>query len=576
MPTTADVIARRQVSFVAIRDLVPDPDNPRKHDRAQIRAIARSIEAFGFNAPILIDQNRKIIAGHGRYEAADLLGCAQVPVIFLDHLSETQARAYRLADNKLTDRSTWDDEKVAVQLKELSTLALDFEIEAIGFELPEIDFRIQSLDDAGVADAADEFTLPKERPGSTSGDLWLLGSHRLLCGNALDAAAYGVLMEGAKADAVFTDPPYNVKIDGHVCGKGDISHREFAMAAGEMTEAEFADFLGRALNEICQRSEAGAIMYVFMDWRHMGEMLAAGRAAARPLINLCVWAKNNGGMGSLYRSRHELVFVFKNGNAPHLNNVQLGRFGRNRNNVWNYAGANGFPRKGKKVLLELHPTVKPIALVTDAILDFNQATRHRARSLSGKRHDGSSRRAKRSQMLRHRDRPALRRHCHRSLAAAHRAAGALSRRRNVRSCESQTRGTSMSSSPKNYEVGYGRPPMHSRWKKGTSGNSKRGARSKSVNAVALIERLFLARVEITINGQKKAVPTIAAIILQLWLKEIKGDRKALDVRLKFEALARENSEPQVKIVFVEDDPAGGPPNASLETLIPPKASSRDG
>ena len=362
----------RQISFIAIADLIPAPHNARKHSRAQVRAIARSIEAFGFNAPVLIDKNRQIVAGHGRYEASKLLELTQVPVIFLDHLSEAQAKAYMLADNKLTDRSTWDDAKVAVQLKELSELVLDFDIEAVGFELPEIDLRIQSLDTPDAADKADEFE-PSTGPAvSMAGDLWFLGPHRLYCGNALDAEAYATLMEVEKAAAVFTDPPYNVKIDGHVSGLGRVTHREFAMASGEMTDEEFAEFLLGTMKRICAHTAPGALIYACMDWRHMGEMQAAGRSAECELVNLVVWAKTNGGMGSLYRSRHELIFVFKNGNQAHLNNVQLGRFGRNRTNVWNYPGFNGFARKGSKNASALHPTVKPIALVSDAILDSSR------------------------------------------------------------------------------------------------------------------------------------------------------------------------------------------------------------
>ena len=356
-------------ALLPIMELKPDPSNPRKHSREQIRAIARSIAAFGFNAPILIDKSKQIVAGHGRYEAAKLNQCAEVPVVFLEHLTATQARAYMLADNKLTDRSSWNDATLAVHLKELSELVLDFEIEDIGFELPEIDFRVQALDAAGDADLADEFQIPPGEATSLPGDLWLLGDHRLYCGSALEASAYDVLLDGAKAAAVFTDPPYNVKIDGHVCGSGAIKHREFAMASGEMTSQQFERFLAEALRLLGAYTDPGAVIYACMDWRHMGEMLAAGRAAHFDLLNLCVWVKSNGGMGSLYRSRHELVFVFRNGKEQHRNNVQLGRFGRNRTNVWNYAGANGFPRKGRKTALELHPTVKPIALVSDALLD---------------------------------------------------------------------------------------------------------------------------------------------------------------------------------------------------------------
>jgi len=239
--------AADHLAFLSTSDLKPDPRNPRKHSRAQIRAIARSIEAFGFNAPILVDRNKQIIAGHGRFEAAKLSGCMQVPVVFLEHLTEDQARAYMLADNKLTDRSSWDDAALAVHLKELSELALDFDIEAIGFEIPEIDFRIQSLDSTEAVDTADEFDVSVGLAVSRLGDLWLLGNHRLYCGSALDATAYDTLLGTGNAAAVFADPPYNVEVDGHVCGSGAIKHREFAMASGEMTEDEFIRFLNETL-----------------------------------------------------------------------------------------------------------------------------------------------------------------------------------------------------------------------------------------------------------------------------------------------------------------------------------------
>jgi DNA modification methylase len=369
-PSESSKATNRQISHLAIGELIPAPRNARIHTRAQVRAIARSIEAFGFNAPILIDRNRQIVAGHGRFEAAKLLGLSQVPVVFLDHLTEVQAKAYRLADNKLTDRSSFNDAMVAAQLKELSELVLDFDIEAIGFELPELDVRIQSLDDPDVADKADEFEAATGPAVSVPGDLWLLGPHRLYCGNALDFTSYIALMNGEMAAAVFTDPPYNVKIDGNAAGiSGNITYREFTMAAGEMTEAEFTEFLTTAFRLARAHVASGALIYGFMDWRHMWEILSTGRAAELLLVNLCVWSKTNAGMGSFYRSRHELVFVFRNGKEAHVNNIQLGRFGRPRSNLWTHPGVNGFGRKGSENLLALHPTVKPIALVSDAILD---------------------------------------------------------------------------------------------------------------------------------------------------------------------------------------------------------------
>ena len=351
--------------------LKPNPANPRKHGRAQVQALAKSIEAFGFNAPVLVDKNKQIIAGHARYEAAKMLGLEQIPVICLEHLSEVQSKAYMLADNQLTDRSSWNDEALALHLKELTDLALDFEIEAIGFEPPEIDIRIQSLDTT-PEDQADNFEIAAGPLVSKPSDLWLLDSHRLYCGSALDLAAYNAVLADQQAAAVFTDPPYNVKINGHASGKGKIAHPEFPMASGEMTEAEFTNFLHQVFGLLSASCQDGALIYTCMDWRHMGELLAATRGVGLELLNLCVWAKTNGGMGTLYRSRHELVFVLKNGQAPYLNNVQLGRFGRNRSNVWNYPGANTFSRKKGRPRLDLHPTAKPIALVADAILDCTQ------------------------------------------------------------------------------------------------------------------------------------------------------------------------------------------------------------
>lgn len=350
-----------------LSDLRPSPNNSRKHSRSQIKAIAKSIDAFGFNAPVLADRHGSILAGHGRVEAAKLLGLTTIPVVFLHHLSDEEARAYMLADNKLTDRSGWDDAALAAQLKELSALALTFDIEATGFEIPEIDFRIQTLESIDSIDGLDDFRIASGPATSVFGDIWHLGDHRILCGSALGDLSD--LFAGAKATAAFTDPPYNVKIDGHVSGKGAVHHREFPMATGEMSKDDFTAFLLSALSGICQCAVPGALIYTCMDWRHMEELLAAGRSSGCELLNVCVWVKSNGGMGSLYRSRHEFCFVFKNGSAPHLNNIQLGRFGRNRTNVWNYSGGNAFAKRGSRRNLELHPTVKPVLMVADAIQD---------------------------------------------------------------------------------------------------------------------------------------------------------------------------------------------------------------
>ena len=361
------------VVYRRIDELRLDPENPRDHSARQIRQIARSIEAFGFNCPVLVDATLKVIAGHGRLLAARLLGWNEVPTICLSHLSEAQARAYMIADNRLTENSAWDENLLAKQLKDLAELDLDFSLEATGFEMGEIDLHIEQLnaDSEGKPDAADDLSGLSNGPAvSRPGDLWLLRGSRVYCGSALDASAYATLMDGDCADAIFTDPPYNVRINGNVSGLGTVQHREFAMASGEMTEAEFTGFLTNALSLFARNSADGSLHFICMDWRHLSEMLAAGKASYSELMNLCVWAKDNAGMGSFYRSQHELIFVFKNGRAKHRNNVQLGRFGRNRTNVWRYPSAHSLSRSGDEGnLLAMHPTVKPVAMVADAIMD---------------------------------------------------------------------------------------------------------------------------------------------------------------------------------------------------------------
>jgi DNA modification methylase len=361
-----------EVVYRRIDELKPDPANPRRHSKKQIRQIGNSIRTFGFNVPILIDRDGNVIAGHGRLLAAREQGVTEVPTLCLDHLSAAQVQAFMIADNRLSELGAWDDRMLAQQLKDLSLMGLDFDLELTGFEMGEIDLRIASLEKLPEHDDPADVVpaVPAGPPLSQTGYLWILGRHRLLCGSALEAAAFAALMGDERAAVVFIDPPYNVPIEGHAGGLGAIHHRPFPMASGEMDRCEFTTFLREVLRNLAAFSSSGALQYVCMDWRHLKELLDAGRDAYGELKNLCVWVKDNAGMGSLYRSQHELVFVFKHGRDGHRNNVQLGRFDRNRSNVWHYPGANSFARCGAEGnLLALHPTVKPVAMVADAIRD---------------------------------------------------------------------------------------------------------------------------------------------------------------------------------------------------------------
>jgi DNA modification methylase len=374
-PNGERAMPQLQVVSRQLLELNPNTKNARRHAKKQILQIARSIDRFGFVFPILIDSHDRIIAGHGRWEAAKASGLKQVPTICLSHLNEAEITALMIIDNRLTENSEWDERLLGEQFKELAALNLDFGLEITGFEMPEIDFFIQGLSPAvDGPDPADR--LPEIEQGvqvTKAGDLWLLDKHRVLCGDARDGAAMGLLMQEKQAAMVFADPPYNVKIAGHASGKGAVKHPDFIMGSGEMDEGEFIAFLVQALELKARHSVDGALVFICMDWRHIGEVLAAGKQVFSELKNVCVWAKDRAGMGSLYRSQHELIFVFKNGMAPHTNNVELGRFGRYRTNVWQYPSAVSFARSSDEGnLLTFHPTVKPVAMVADAILDCSK------------------------------------------------------------------------------------------------------------------------------------------------------------------------------------------------------------
>ena len=355
---------------ISVREIRPSARNARTHSKKQVKQIAASIERFGFTNPVLIDRNNTILAGHGRVEAARLLSMETVPCLRIEHMSPEEKRAYVIADNKLALNAGWDDNILSAELEALSSVDLDFDVTITGFSIAEIDNLIENAAPNEPCDPRDDEIVGIAPRRVERGDVWQLGRHRLICGDALDPGTIAALMDGERARMVFSDPPYNVPIDGHVGNSGKVQHREFSMAAGEMTTSEFTDFLRTAFENMAEVSDDGAIHFLCMDWRHMAEMLSAGREVYSELKNLIVWAKDNGGMGTFYRSRHELIFAFKFGQGAHINTFELGQHGRYRTNVWEYRGVNTM-RTGRMDELRLHPTVKPVQMIADAIRDVS-------------------------------------------------------------------------------------------------------------------------------------------------------------------------------------------------------------
>lgn len=360
-----------RIEYIAPGDLVRYDGNARKHPKKQIQRLAESIRAFGFNAPVLINAHNVLLAGHGRVEAAKLLGLATIPCLRLEHMTEEEQRGYILADNRIAEGATWDEELLAAELSELLKLPdLSFDVGVIGFSIAEVDTLIEGRAPEEPDDPADDVVPEQAVPRVRPGDVWQMGAHRLICGDARDAGVIATLMDGARARMVFTDPPYNVRINGHVGNSGRIQHPEFAMASGEMTSEAFTDFLAQCCEVMAAHSLDGAIHLICMDWRHQREMLQAGDRAYSELKNLIVWVKDNGGMGTFYRSRHEMIYAYKVGTASHVNSFELGQHGRYRTNVWTYRGVNTL-KAGRMEELALHPTVKPVQMIADAIKDLS-------------------------------------------------------------------------------------------------------------------------------------------------------------------------------------------------------------
>lgn len=352
------------VEMVDISSLAPNPANARKHGAKQIAQLAAVIERFGFLVPLIIDDENMIAAGHGRWAAAQKLGLTEVPAIRANFLSDEERRAFALADNRLSELSTWDSEVLGQELELL--FEGGFDITAIGFSTTDLDFSVVPEKEPKAERV--QLPAPDQQAVSRLGDLWQIGPHRLYCGDSRDVASWEALLGDDRAQLVFSDPPYNVPINGFVSGLGRHQHREFVAGTGEMSPPEFTAFLRAVFRNCVRFSVDGSIHYQCQDWRHMRELLDAADGVYEQFKQLIVWAKKSGAMGTFYRSRHELVFVFKSGKGKHINNFGLGDGGRYRTNVVEYAGASSF-HKGRDEDLEAHSTVKPTALVVDFLLD---------------------------------------------------------------------------------------------------------------------------------------------------------------------------------------------------------------
>ncbi len=355
------------VAYRPATELKPHSQNPKTHSSKQIDLVVRSIENFGWTNPILIDGDGNVIAGHCRLEAAKRMGIKEVPTICLSHMTAAQKRAYIIADNRLTEvAGSWDRKLLALEHEAIQLLDSAFDLTLTGFDGEEIQIFSDSLLE-GREDVVPEPDRTKPAV-SQVGDLWILGEHRILCGDALTPESFERLLAGEKAQICIVDGPYNLPINGHVSGSG--KHAEFVNASGDMSRAEFIQFLTQAFALLITHSLDGSMHYLFIDWRHVPEMVEATRQYTE-FKNLIVWNKHSAGLGTFYRSKHELIFLMKNGRGRHINNFGLGEKGRHRTNVWDYPGLSGWT-PDRKAELEMHPTVKPLAMIADALKDCSR------------------------------------------------------------------------------------------------------------------------------------------------------------------------------------------------------------
>jgi DNA modification methylase len=358
----------RDLSSTPVRtsELKPLGRETRRHPPSQIRKIAGSIRKYGFVLPILIDAQSRVVEGWGVVQAAKQLGLEEIPAVCIADLSEAELRMLRVTLNKLPEYANWNAPELKLELCDIVQLDPQIALEDSGLEVAELD---TILHDDGL-DQEDEVRPvdTQTRLISQLGDQFICGDHIIRCDDALNPESYAKLLGSNQAGMVFTDPPYNVPIDGHVTRSKSATGHDFPMGKGELSSPEFRAFLATALGHLARFSCEGAIHFVCMDWRHTPELLAAGAIVFSELKNICVWNKSNAGMGSLYRSQHEFIFVYKVGTAPHINNIALGRYGRHRTNVWNYVSQSALSGTSKSKL-SLHPTVKPVAMIADAIRD---------------------------------------------------------------------------------------------------------------------------------------------------------------------------------------------------------------
>ncbi|ODT16941.1 MAG: hypothetical protein ABS35_26995 [Kaistia sp. SCN 65-12] len=364
----APSIDRRTVPIDQIRIF---EGSARQHPKRQLNKMIKLLRHFGQIVTLIVDENNNLIDGHLMLDALRRLGATEVSVSVLKEISRAEVIALRLSLNRIAEDTVWDNDKLRVQLQELNELSFDMEL--TGFDVPEIDhiLSIEPIGDDAIEELRASVLMPGKHPMVRLGDVFLLGKHVVCCGDSRDLRLLAKIMNGDVARVVFIDPPYNVPIQGHVSGLGKTQHREFLCASGEMTSDQFTSFLAGALNSVASVAVDGAIVFVCMDFRHISELLSAAAAAALELKNLCVWVKSAPGMGTFYRSQHELVFVFKKGSGPHTNNFELGQHGRSRSNVWRYAGVNTWGKDRMK-LLGAHPTVKPLTMVADALKDVSK------------------------------------------------------------------------------------------------------------------------------------------------------------------------------------------------------------